>query len=69
MKYCAASDCYVRESDKGAEVYGWQQLVFEARNVFRKEELDWKMVYLAREEGTDTAEISWKFDFRGRSRF
>ncbi len=39
-------------------------MAFEARNLFRKEELDWKMVYLAREPGADFGEICWKLDLK-----
>lgn len=36
--------------------------MYTVKNVFRKEEHDWKMVYLAREEDTPEAVIEWKFD-------
>jgi len=34
-----------------------------SENIFRKVEHDWKIVYLARNEGTNAAFITWKFDF------
>ena len=55
--YCAGDE---KVSD------GWQSLVYEADDVMRKEESDWKMVYLARREGTREAKVSWKFDSAGQ---
>ncbi|XP_013415884.1 peptide-N(4)-(N-acetyl-beta-glucosaminyl)asparagine amidase-like [Lingula anatina] len=62
LKYCCASDTYIRVSNDSEEVKGWQAGVFEEDSVFRKEEHDWKMVYLARREGAATASITWKVD-------
>lgn len=45
------------------ETKNWESCHFLSSNIFRKEERDWKMVYLARAEDTDTASIAWKFDF------
>ncbi|XP_064620227.1 peptide-N(4)-(N-acetyl-beta-glucosaminyl)asparagine amidase-like [Lineus longissimus] len=63
LRYCCASDKYERIGD-GSEMMGWDSCLFEVENVFRKEEHDWKMVYLARTEGSAAASIKWKFDFR-----
>lgn len=41
----------------------WQSCVYRWENIFRKEERDWKVVYLARTEDTNTAQITWNFDF------
>nr|XP_040221705.2 peptide-N(4)-(N-acetyl-beta-glucosaminyl)asparagine amidase [Anopheles coluzzii] len=72
IRYCCATDCYERFL-KGAsnrvneriteKSNGWESRQYVSRNIFRKEELDWKMVYLARTEGTDEATIEWNFDF------
>lgn len=45
----------------------WKSCAYRWENIFRKEERDWKMVYLARAEDTDRAEIEWKFDFSGQN--
>ena len=64
LGYCCSTDKYQRTST-GEECAGWQSLIWESMNIFRKEESDWKMVYLARTEEGETASISWKFDLTG----
>lgn len=41
----------------------WESCHYQASNIFRKVERDWKVVYLARTEDSDRATISWKFNF------
>lgn len=64
LQYCCATDEYLRVIE-GNRVKGWDRLTNEMDHVIRKEELDWKMVYLARSEGSEESLISWKFDFAG----
>ncbi|XP_061174009.1 peptide-N(4)-(N-acetyl-beta-glucosaminyl)asparagine amidase-like [Saccostrea echinata] len=65
IKYSCARDEYTRISSNGKVTKSYSACVNKQQNIFRKEERDWKMVYLARTEGSATAAISWKFDFSG----
>ena len=67
LKYCCATDEYLRVSDGGHVTKRWDTMISDVSQVQRKEEHDWKMVYLAREEGSSEASVSWKFDFTGTS--
>ncbi|XP_051526404.1 peptide-N(4)-(N-acetyl-beta-glucosaminyl)asparagine amidase-like isoform X1 [Myxocyprinus asiaticus] len=60
--YNVAKDCYIRVSNGQETLSGWQRGAWRKENMFRKEELDWQMVYLARTEGSFSGRISWKFD-------
>ncbi|KAL8581107.1 hypothetical protein ACOMHN_033555 [Nucella lapillus] len=65
VKYSCARDMYVRASAHGISSGRWQSCACSMKGVFRKEESDWKMAYLAREQGCETGEITWKFDLSG----
>ncbi|GIZ02582.1 peptide-N(4)-(N-acetyl-beta-glucosaminyl) asparagine amidase [Caerostris extrusa] len=64
VQYCSASDKYIR-ANTSINIEGWMSCTFSHRNIFRKVENDWKMVYLAPTEGSKEGNISWKFDFQG----
>lgn len=73
VRYCSATNEYerfIRQSNEHIEIEDvtkkWQSCAYRWQNMFLKEENDWKMVYLARAEDTDQAEIEWKFDFSDR---
>lgn len=70
VRYSCVTDTYeryTRQSSSRVQVHdrssGWQSCVCRWERIARKEERDWKMVYLARAEDTDTAQIIWNFDF------
>ncbi|XP_048483549.1 peptide-N(4)-(N-acetyl-beta-glucosaminyl)asparagine amidase [Plutella xylostella] len=62
IRYFAAQDKYEVDMDRVRvkDISGWQNGVFNCEKMFRKEEKDWKMVYLAREEGAPSGSVSWR---------
>lgn len=60
LKYSTASDKYIHDNTVHE---GWQNGVYSFSSLFRKEELDWKKVYLCRESDCEKSTIEWKFDF------
>eukprot|EP00794_Sanderia_malayensis_P017673 gene17673-19435_t len=73
IRYCPAVDKYYRSSSKdqldkpSSYVNGWQNGVENSENIFRKVEQDWKMVYLARNEGKQTGSIGWRIKIENPS--
>ena len=67
LRYSCVNDEYLRVSDNESVTRCWNSLINEAVTVFRKEEHDWKMVYLARQEGTEFGKVVWKFDLGSRN--
>lgn len=70
VRYSSASNTYQRyikmpnnQIEVNESSKDWQSCVYLFENICRKEERDWKMVYLARTEDTATAQIGWNFDF------
>ncbi|KAM9198903.1 peptide-N(4)-(N-acetyl-beta-glucosaminyl)asparagine amidase [Mergus octosetaceus] len=60
--YNIVEDSYIRISNNNEKITGWEAGVWKAESIWRKVETDWKMVYLARKEGSSSASISWKFE-------
>lgn len=59
LKYSTAMDKYIHDNI----IYkGWENGVYSYSSLFRKEELDWKIVYLCREENCEKSTIEWRFD-------
>ncbi|XP_069940882.1 peptide-N(4)-(N-acetyl-beta-glucosaminyl)asparagine amidase isoform X2 [Cherax quadricarinatus] len=62
VKYSSARDEYLRVS-AGEMMKGWNSGVKSARDIIRKHETDWKMVYVSRREKSSVGEISWVVDW------
>ncbi|XP_072781826.1 peptide-N(4)-(N-acetyl-beta-glucosaminyl)asparagine amidase isoform X2 [Taeniopygia guttata] len=62
LVYNVIDDSYTRISNNNEKISGWEAGVLKAESIWRKVETDWKMVYLARKEGSSSASISWKFE-------
>lgn len=60
LKYSTAIDKYIHGNSTHK---GWKSGVYSYSSLFRKEELDWKNVYLCREEHCEKSTIEWRFDF------
>ncbi|XP_064300315.1 peptide-N(4)-(N-acetyl-beta-glucosaminyl)asparagine amidase isoform X2 [Phalacrocorax carbo] len=60
--YNIVEDSYTRISNNNEKIGGWETAVWKAESIWRKVETDWKMVYLARKEGSSSASVSWKFE-------
>ncbi|KAJ2948676.1 hypothetical protein O0L34_g7932 [Tuta absoluta] len=65
VKYSAVTDKYEIENGEQTEISSWVAGANSVQHVFRKLEADWKMVYLAREEGAITGSISWRLEAGG----
>ncbi|XP_066263318.1 peptide-N(4)-(N-acetyl-beta-glucosaminyl)asparagine amidase-like [Branchiostoma lanceolatum] len=65
LVYCTANDKYTRLYNNVDMKVGWQNWAHTVQDVFRKEEHDWNMCYLARTEGATTGSVSWKLDLSG----
>ncbi|KAL1512924.1 hypothetical protein ABEB36_002425 [Hypothenemus hampei] len=65
FRYSAAQDFYESrsgpEGNLNAVVQGWIAGTYKSENIFRKEENDWKQVYLARSKNLQPGSICWCF--------
>lgn len=59
-------DVYRRPNDTNSETKGFVSLMNQTEHINRKVERDWKMAYICREEGSKSADFSWKFTFGGQ---
>ncbi|XP_022704570.1 peptide-N(4)-(N-acetyl-beta-glucosaminyl)asparagine amidase-like [Varroa jacobsoni] len=64
ITYSSASDIYVIEEDGDVveKTYGWASMMQSHLDIIRKEELDWKMAYLARRPGSSLGVMQYKIE-------
>ncbi|XP_062845921.1 peptide-N(4)-(N-acetyl-beta-glucosaminyl)asparagine amidase [Trichomycterus rosablanca] len=60
LQYNVTKDSYCRVHNGAEKIQGWENAVWKNESVFRKEEQDWQMVYLARTEGSISGRVCWK---------
>jgi len=64
IDYDVNGDNYIRRSNGNQIISGWKTMAFQKKNVFRKEEFDYRMRYLSRTAGSSKGLLSWKVDLR-----
>ena len=63
ISYDINKDSYIRKTSSGQDVIShWSSMTLANANVFKKEEFDWKMVYLARQESGKEGFLTWELD-------
>ncbi|XP_067915959.1 peptide-N(4)-(N-acetyl-beta-glucosaminyl)asparagine amidase [Heterodontus francisci] len=62
LKYNVVENHYIRVSNNDEIINDWEKGVWKMDSVVRKVEQDWKMVYIARTEGSSYAKVTWKFE-------
>uniref|UniRef100_A0A8C5Q0I8 Peptide-N(4)-(N-acetyl-beta-glucosaminyl)asparagine amidase n=1 Tax=Leptobrachium leishanense TaxID=445787 RepID=A0A8C5Q0I8_9ANUR len=62
LQYNIIEDAYTRVTNTNEVISGWENGAWKSESMCRKVETDWKMVYLARTEGSTSARIGWKFE-------
>ncbi|KAM9434363.1 peptide-N(4)-(N-acetyl-beta-glucosaminyl)asparagine amidase isoform 1-T1 [Clarias gariepinus] len=60
LQYNVVTDCYCRLHNNQEKIPGWENGVWKNESVFKKEEQDWKMVYLTRTEGSLSGRLCWR---------
>ncbi|XP_030766284.1 peptide-N(4)-(N-acetyl-beta-glucosaminyl)asparagine amidase [Sitophilus oryzae] len=70
IQYSSSSDVYqmLVNGKKSTEMKHWSSGTFNHSNILMKKELDWKQVYLARQEGGSEGTITWKFQIQSEER-
>ncbi|GJQ78291.1 hypothetical protein Trydic_g22132 [Trypoxylus dichotomus] len=69
VRYFTASNRYeVLTEAKTSTLEEWHKGASEVEGIFRKEEKDWKMVYLTRKEGSPIGKIKWTFEVDSASK-
>lgn len=64
VRYNTVRNVYIQNDGLGeVEVKDWKSLSHKYSKIQYKLENDWKMCYLTREEGSESAFIEWYFDF------
>ncbi|KJH40481.1 thioredoxin [Dictyocaulus viviparus] len=56
LEYKCGEDCYIRGDEK---ILGWSTYANTKGCLQRKQEVDWKMAYICRQENNEDVEVSW----------
>ncbi|KAH7699134.1 BTB/POZ domain-containing protein 6 [Aphelenchoides avenae] len=62
IEYNCVEDQYKRNGENVVDGEGFLTFAHTAKNMYRKEEYDWEMVYVSREPGKERGEISWRIE-------